>query len=64
MKAGTRGALKVPCSMSKKNKTSDSLYIRLLLKQSEASLVIDDIYGSAHMKYCLLKHHFRALLSL
>lgn len=61
MKAGT--TLNVSCSMSKKNKTTDCLYIRLLLRQSEASLVIDDIYGSPHVKY-RLKYHFRALLSL
>lgn len=32
-------------------------------RKSEASLVIDDIYGLIHMKYCLLKYHLRALLS-
>lgn len=54
------------CSMSKENKTTDSLYIRLLLRQTVASLVIDDIYGSPHMKYCLLKYQstFPVTLSL
>ena len=40
-----------------------TVFIQLLLKQSEASLVIDDICALPHMKYCLLNYHFRVLLA-
>lgn len=50
MKAGSGLLLTRLAVRPKRIKTMHSLYIWVLLRQSEASLVIDDIYGSPHMK--------------